>query len=78
MSDNGKSLQPTLQGKVSRRLLLGFKLGLLIGMGGALTARDIAEELGISERHAYRFLAEAVEDVEIPVTGDGGYLRLQK
>ena len=77
MGDNGNALQPTLQ-KVSRRLLLGFKLGLAIGMGAALTARDIAETLGITERHARRFSTKAVEDKEIPVTYDGGFLRLQE
>jgi AraC-like DNA-binding protein len=80
MGNNSSSSQQAMQDKpdISPRWVLGFRLGLIIGMGGALTARDIAEELGLSERQAYRFFDSVVEDNKALVTGEGGYLRLQK
>ena len=79
MGNNGASSQQTQdRPDVSPRYVLGFRLGLVIGMGGALTAQDIAAETGLSERQAYRFLESVVKDNEKLVTGEGGFLRLQK
>ena len=81
MGDNGITSKQAMQNKqpdVSPRWILGFKLGLVVGMGGALTAQDIAAELGMSERQAYRLFSCILEDTEMPVTGEGGFLRLQK
>jgi hypothetical protein len=78
MSDNGQSQQTSKKADLSPRWVLGFKLGLVIGMGGALTVRDIVDETGLSERQAYRLFSYVVDDKEIPVSGDGGFLRLQK